>query len=122
METFLSTPAGNYAYGPPVSAWYDSHTLQAYDPSSGAASEIASAQGATSPVWSSNGKGLLYVSNNGLSLLPNMTAQPEEITSPLFTQPNLLDSYYGEVDWSQQFGWSTGAAVTPCYVPCNPQL
>jgi Tol biopolymer transport system component len=117
-----SSSPGDYAYGPPVSEWYDSHTLHAYDPSNGAASEIASAQGATSPVWSSNGEGLLYVSDNGLSLLPNITARPVEISSPLFAQSDLLDSYYGEVDWSQQFGWSTGTAVTPCYVACNPQL
>jgi hypothetical protein len=117
-----SRSPGDSADGPPVSAWYDSHTLQTYDASNGAASEIASAQGATSPVWSSNGKGLLYVSDNALSLLPDKTAQPEEISSPLFAQPDLLDSYYGEVDWSQQFGWSTGTAVTPCYVACNPKL
>jgi len=117
-----SSSPGGYAGGPPVSAWYDSHTLHAYDPSNGTASEIAPAQGATSPVWSSKGKGLLYVSDNGLSLLPNMTARPEEISSPLFAQSDLLDSYYGEVDWSQQFGWSAGVAVTQCYVACNPQL
>ena len=113
---------GSYAYGPAVAAWYNAHTLQLYDPRTGASSESAYAAGATAPVWSGDGRGLLYASHNGLWLLPGTNTQPEEVSSPLFADPNLLDSYYGEVDWSQQFGWSTGAAVTECYAACNPQL
>lgn len=112
----------SYAYGPAVAAWYNSHTLQLYDPRTGISSESADAAGATAPVWSDNGKELLYASHNGVWLLSGTNAQPRQISSPLFADPNLLDSYYGEVDWSQQFGWSTGAAVTECYAACDPRL
>ena len=112
----------SYAYGPAVAAWYDSHALRLYDPKTGTTAEPANAAGATNPIWSDKGKDLLYASHNGVWLLPGTHAQSQQISSPLFADPNLLDSYYGEVDWSQQFGWSAGAAVTECYAACDPQL
>jgi hypothetical protein len=107
-----------------VADWYNAHSLEVYDPTTGTATGIAAAQGATVPTWSGTGSGLLYASDNGLWLLPNATASPVEIASPLFTGFSDLNvtSYYGEVDWAQQFGWSKGAVTPQCYVVCDPQL
>ena len=51
--------------------------------------------------------------------------EPIEVASPLFAQTTSplsgpgIPSYYGEIDWSQQFGWSKEAPQTQCYVVCN---
>ena len=52
----------------------------------------------------------------GFSRTP--TGLPVEVSSPLFASPTPL-SFYGEIDWAQQFGWSAGSPVTQCYVVCN---
>lgn len=101
-----------------VASWYGSHVLELYNPMTRSASPVASAPGATVPTWSGQGQSVLYIAHDGLWLLPTPTARPVEVSSPLFASPTPA-SFYGEIDWAQQFGWSAGAPVTQCYVVCN---
>jgi len=59
-------------------------------------------------VWSRDSRSLLYVSGNGLWLLPGLDKAPVEIAAPLFAPP--WPSYYGQVDWPDQFAWSEEAS------------
>jgi hypothetical protein len=128
MLAYVAAPSMNTSVflAPAVSSWYGSHLLEVYNPNTRTASPVEAAPGATVPTWSGSGKNLVYVANNGLWLLRNPAAQPIEVASPLFTQTTSplsgpgIPSYYGEIDWSQQFGWSRGAPLTQCYVACNP--
>jgi hypothetical protein len=111
---------------PAVSSWYAAHLLELYNPETQSASQVDAVSGATVPAWSMSGKSLVYVANNGLWLLPSPADRPNEIASPLFARTSSplsgpgIPSYYGEIDWSQQFGWSRGALQSQCYVVCNP--
>ena len=86
--------------------WYDDHRLLLYDARTGTRRGVPAATGATVPVWSANGKSLLYISHDGLWLLPTLSAQPVEIASPLFL-PNDWPAYYGQIAWGAQFAWSS---------------
>ncbi len=101
-----------------VSSWYGSHVLELYNPSTRSASRVEGAPGATVPTWSSSGQSVLYIAHDGLWLLPTPTGLPVEVSSPLFASPS-PPSFYGEIDWGQQFGWSGGSPLTQCYVDCN---
>ncbi len=101
-----------------VASWYGSHVLELYNPDTRFASAVGSAPGATVPIWSGWGHSVLFVAHDGLWLLPNPTARPVEVSSPLYASPT-PPSFYGEIDWAQQFGWSSGSPVTRCYVVCN---
>jgi WD40-like Beta Propeller Repeat len=102
-----------------VESWYGAHSLELFDVAT-AGTSSASAPGATVPVWANNGSNLLYEADDGLWLMTS--GKPVEVASPLFAQASPA-SYYGEIDWAQQFGWSVGATTTaPCYVVCDPQL
>jgi len=128
MLAYVAAPSLNTDefLAPAVSSWYGSHLLEVYNPGTHSASPVEAAQGATVPSWSASGKSLVYEANNGLWLLPNSAVRPFEVASPLFAQTTSplsgpgIPSYYGEIDWSQQFGWSRGAPLSQCYVGCNP--
>jgi len=83
------------------------HQLWLYSLADRSLHEVAAAGGATVPTWSSDGKSLLYVADDGLWLLTGLTAPPVEVAKPLFPA-NAWPSYYGQVDWSGQFAWSSG--------------
>jgi len=102
-----------------VAAWYGGHVLSLYDPSSGTVTTFASARGATVPAWSRDGSGLLYESGDRLWLLPHDSGRPVAVAGPLFGERAPF-SYYGEIDWAQQFAWSATPAAAQCYVACNP--
>jgi hypothetical protein len=104
-----------------ISAWYDAHTLLLHQPSTGIGTDVTAAHGATVPEWSETGRSLLYVADDGLWLLRSVDAAPVEIAHPLYSS-GPVPSYYGEVDWAQQFSWSVGAGTAPCYVVCNPSM
>ena len=107
---FVEAPSstnGNFAQGA-MRRWYAAHTLWTIPRRGARATEIAGAGGASAPVWSANGRGLLYEARDALWLLPSPGAAPVRIAAPLFT-PGRWPSYYGQVDWSGQFAW-TGAA------------
>jgi hypothetical protein len=110
-----------------VARWYDAHSLELYDVGAGAAAPGVSAPGATVPLWSAGGSHLLYAAGDGLWLTTS-SGSPVEVASPLFAPSSLTTSssplsYYGEIDWAQQFGWSAAAGTTaPCYVVCDPSI
>jgi dipeptidyl aminopeptidase/acylaminoacyl peptidase len=83
--------------------WYSLHRLMIRDVESGATRVVTSAGGATVPLWSGDGKSLLFVDRNGLSLLPRIGARPIAIAQPLFR--GVWPSYYGQMAWPAQFAW-----------------
>ena len=90
-----------------VQRWYATHTLWVRH-GNAPPSEINATNGASTPTWSANSKSLLYVANDALWLLPTLTSKPVRVASPLFT-PGDWSSFYGEVDWTNQFAWLSGA-------------
>jgi Tol biopolymer transport system component len=87
-----------------VQRWYATHTLWVARAGSRAPSRVDGTDGASTPTWSARGRGLLYVADDSLWLLPTLASRPERIASPLFT-PGDWSSFYGEVQWSDQFAW-----------------
>jgi dipeptidyl aminopeptidase/acylaminoacyl peptidase len=83
--------------------WYSLHRLMIRDLATGASRVVASAGGATVPLWSRDGKSLLFVDDNRLSLLPHPGARPVVIARPLFR--GAWPSYYGQMAWPAQFAW-----------------
>jgi hypothetical protein len=86
-----------------VQRWYATHTLWIRH-GNAPPSEINVVNGASTPTWSENSKSLLYVTDDGLWLLPTLASKPIRVASPLFT-PGDWSSFYGEIDWSEQFAW-----------------
>jgi dipeptidyl aminopeptidase/acylaminoacyl peptidase len=127
MLAYVAAPSLNTDefLAPAVSSWYGSHLLELYNPDTHSASPDEAAPGSAVPSWSASGKSLIYEADNGLWVLPNPAVEPIEVASPLFAQTTSplsgpgIPSYYGEIDWSQQFGWSKEAPQTQCYVVCN---
>jgi dipeptidyl aminopeptidase/acylaminoacyl peptidase len=99
-----------------VAAWYAAHQLWLYDPASGAGRELDAA-GASVPVWSADGKSLLYVARDAIWLLPQLSGRPVPIAGPLFP-PGRWPAYYGQVDWVGQFAWWPG--TSPAAATCSP--
>jgi hypothetical protein len=93
-----------------VSSWFAAHSLWTIPGGASRASEIPATAGATAPVWSSDGRSLLYVADDALWLLPALPGPPVRIAGPLFA-PNDWPGYYGEVDWGGQFAWVSRAAA-----------
>ena len=62
-----------------------------------------SAAASSVPIWSTDGRSLLYVGHDGISLLPRPNAQPVEIARPLYRGP--WPAYYGQMPWPDQFAW-----------------
>jgi TolB protein len=91
-----------------VLRWYATHSLWIRREPDTAPVRIAGTTGAAAPVWSKDGRSLLYVADDGLWLLPSLSAKPVRIAAPLFS-PGAWPSFYGEVGWSGQFAWSTAA-------------
>jgi TolB protein len=65
---------------------------------------VPNSTGAASPVWSADGRSLLFVARDGLWLLPRVGARPSRIATPLFW-PGRWPNYFGRVDWTDQFAW-----------------
>ncbi|MGD0386065.1 MAG: hypothetical protein ABSB73_08000 [Solirubrobacteraceae bacterium] len=103
-----SMRAGNIGQ-PAVRRWYATHTLWLMRHAGARPNEIAGTAGAAAPVWSADGRSLLYVSNDALWLLPTLSSKPVLIASPLFT-PTDWQSDFGRIDWTNQFAWSSAAA------------
>jgi WD40-like Beta Propeller Repeat len=100
-----------------IAAWYAAHSLDLYQSVTGRTSALSSA-GATVPLWSSNGSHLLYEASDGL-WLTSPSGKPVEVAHPLYSQKS-PQSFYGEIDWAQQFGWSAGGnTMAHCYVVCD---
>lgn len=102
-----SSTTGSF-YPSQVTAWYATHHLFLLKGNYSATAEVPGTKGASAPVWSRDSRSLLYVSGNGLWLLPGLDKAPVEIAAPLFALP--WPSYYGQVDWPDQFAWSEEAS------------
>jgi dipeptidyl aminopeptidase/acylaminoacyl peptidase len=89
-----------------VHHWYATHRLWILAFGASAPREIHGSAGAANPVWSADGHSLVYVADNALWLLPSVGARPVRIASPLF-EANVWPAFYGEVDWQNQFAWSS---------------
>jgi hypothetical protein len=86
--------------------WYATHALWLLHSGTSHATAVAGTRGAAAPVWSSNGRSLLYVAGDALWLIPKVGAKPEKIAGPLYP-PNAWPSYYGQVGWSNLFAWAS---------------
>jgi Tol biopolymer transport system component len=107
---FVQAPASSAAGFPQavVARWYATHTLWTMRAGSRTAHKITGANGATAPVWSSSGTSLVYEARDALWLVPALPGKPVKIASPLFPA-TAWPTYYGQVDWMQQFAWSAGS-------------
>ncbi len=107
---FIEAPASSAAGFPQpvVARWYAMHTLWTLRTSSRAAHKITGTHGATAPVWSSDGKSLVYEAGEALWLVPALPGKPVKIAWPLFP-PTSWPTYYGQVDWTEQFAWSAAS-------------
>ncbi len=102
---------------PTVADWYNAHELYLFDPTTGSVHLSSQSKGATVPLWSADGSGLLFVSNNGLWLNAAFGRPPVEIAHPLFA-PDMWPTFYGQVSFSAQFSWSS--ATTTSVSPTAP--
>jgi WD40 repeat protein len=87
-----------------LTEWYAEHVLRLYDIRSRRLRTIATATGATAPMWSRDGKSLLYVADDGLWLLPGLETRPVRIAAPLY-RPAGWPSYFGQIAWTAQLAW-----------------
>jgi hypothetical protein len=92
-------------YQTTVEKWYGTHHLWLLHAGSTHPVEVPYAFGASTPVWSSDSKSIMYVSRDSLWLITKSRAKPVKIASPLFP-PTAWPSYYGQISWSGQFAWS----------------
>lgn len=68
---------------------------------------VPDSTGAAAPVWSSDGRSLLFAKDDALWLLPRAAAKPVRVAGPLYgtgAWPNSM----GSVPWSAQFAWHSG--------------
>jgi hypothetical protein len=98
-------PAGDFRQAT-IERWYATHTLWLLRSGATQATEIAGTQGAAAPVWSRDGRSLLYIAGDGLWLIPKIGAKPEKIAGPLYP-PHKWPSYYGQVGWSGEYAWAS---------------
>jgi len=107
---FVQAPSSNAANigQASVHRWYATHLLWVLRRGRSRPVAIAATAGAAAPVWSADGRSLLYVADDSLWLLPALSSKPVRVTAPLF-EANVWPGYYGEVGWSSQFAWSSRA-------------
>lgn len=91
-----------------ISGWYAAHTLWIAPGGTGRPREVPGTTGASDPVWSSLGPGLVYAANGELWYLPSSNAQPVEVASPLASPTGSTSGKYlfGYADWSGEFAWT----------------
>jgi hypothetical protein len=108
MLAFVEAPSSAQTAFPQavVQRWYATHSLWLIRRPGGLPTRIAGATGASAPVWSSNGRSIMFVAGDSLWLLPTLASRPVRIAGPLF-EPGVWPTYYGEVDWPGQFAWLT---------------
>jgi hypothetical protein len=95
--------------GWPDTAWYAAHALYIWDARTGATRRIDTASSANVPVWSPDGRHLLYVHDDGLWLAPIDGSHATEIAHPPFWPAHLYgvssNDYYGQIPWNAQLSW-----------------
>jgi TolB protein len=113
LLAFVKAPDAGTDGWPPLS-WYRAHALEIWNTRTGVTRQIGPVDGAQLPVWSRDGRRLLFVANDGLWLTSLTGGRPTEIERPLYPQRawNSLfrgafsDDFYGQMPWSAQFSWS----------------
>ena len=110
MLAFVEAPASSAAGFPQpvVARWYATHTLWILRSPGTVAHRITGSNGATAPVWAATGKSLVYEAGDALWLVPSLPGKPVKIASPLFPVSS-WPTYYGQIDWPQQFTWSAAS-------------
>ena len=108
-KTLAYVEAPNVRTGPwsqrTIAAWFAAHRVLLYDSSTGRVRSLPAAHGATAITWSQDGRGLLYVRNDALWLLPAIDGRPVRIAAPLFPFHN-WPQYYAQIAWASQFAWA----------------
>lgn len=100
----------------PSDAWFADHAVYVLNTRTGATKRIGTVDGAALPIWSGDGRDLLYESSDGLWLMPIASGRPVEIEHPLYSEAEWNTrtshaaniSYYGQIPWNRQFSWSSG--------------
>ena len=92
-------------------AWAAAHAIYVWNARTNATRRIGAIDGASVPTWSTDGRNLLFVRNDGLWLQPIDGGAPIEIEHPLFasdalTGPDSVD-YFGQIPWTAQFTWKS---------------
>ena len=85
-----------------VANWYKSLRLWLYNAKKGTSDDVTSTKGAIAPLWSQDGKNLLYVANDGLWLWKDLKGTPVEVAALGAAGP----PSFGGTDWTEQFAWS----------------
>ncbi|MGH3258155.1 MAG: hypothetical protein ACRDOU_22650 [Streptosporangiaceae bacterium] len=88
-----------------IAAWYATRSLWVYVPG-GLAHQISNAgTGVADPTWSSGGKLLLYVRDDGLWLIGPFAGSTRaiQVVGRLFS--GAWPNYYAYIDWRDQFAW-----------------
>ena len=91
-----------------VHRWYRTHTLWVLRAGAARPVPVPGTRGAAAPLWSTDGRSLLFGARNALWLLANPSARPVRVAAPLF-DADVWPSYYGQVAWPSQFAWSAAA-------------
>jgi WD40 repeat protein len=86
--------------------WYASHVLRVLDVRSGRVTTIGSAAGATAPLWSSDGRSLVYFAHDSIWLLRHLAARPVRIAGPIFFAKR-WPAFYGQMAWPSEMAWSS---------------
>jgi dipeptidyl aminopeptidase/acylaminoacyl peptidase len=89
---------------PVLRRWYGQHVLRIYDVRTHRLHAVAAASGATAPLWSSDGKSLVYFADDGVWLLQALDASPVRIATPVFA-PSRWPAFYGQMSWPSQLAW-----------------
>jgi hypothetical protein len=89
-----------------INAWYRTRTLWTFPYAGGKPHRLrAAGTGVAAPQWSQSGRSILYVRNNALWLVgANGQRAARRIAGPLFA--GRWPTYYGYIDWTDQFAWS----------------
>lgn len=83
---------------PTLERWYATRRLQV------GGHVVPDSAGAAAPVWSSDGRSLLFVRGDALWLLPRLDGKPVRVAAPLFGS-RAWPNDHGNVPWSRQFAW-----------------
>jgi WD40 repeat protein len=89
-----------------VEHWYASAQLLEVTAGSTAPTTVVGTGGASAPVWSSTGDGLLFVRDDALYLVPRPGAVPHRIAGPLLPASEWTSTSFGGIDWRFLFAWA----------------
>jgi dipeptidyl aminopeptidase/acylaminoacyl peptidase len=111
LLAYVRAPVVLMFRGSPPATWFADHVLYVWNAQTDSTRRMGAISGAQVPVWSHDGKQLLYVGNDGLWLVSAEGGKPVEIAYPLFRVTGLYtsgtDDYFDQSPWRGQFSWSS---------------